>query len=144
MSDEIQARVHVADDGQLVLIDPAAVGVARAVAKANCSPLFAANQDRIAHFARRAVQLGLTAKDVVIVVANVDDPLGRIIADWTMPDYDWAPFRARGELPVARGLVLREGIELFLDEEAKADLRQFDDAKVATLVFDYGVCRVFA
>lgn len=128
-------------DGKLVLDDPDALGVIRAVEKHNCRLLFDANRERIDHFIERARVLGQA--DVVIVILNVDDVHGGPIAELLMPGHDWQAYRDRGEIPIARGLAGRGGIEdaiRFFDEEAADKLRDMDALSV--VVVDRGVAEV--
>ena len=108
-------------DGQLVLDDPDAVAVIHAVEKHNCRNTFEMNADRVAHFKRRLAERDMTADQAVIVLLNVDDVHGGPLADALMPGHNWQEIRDRGELPFARGLAMREGIQEALgtfDKEA--------------------------
>ena len=132
-------------DGQMVIDDPVAVGVIQAVEKHNCRNTLELNADRVAHFKRRLGERGMTAKDAVITVINVDDVHGGPIADALMPGTNWQEIRDRGEVPFARGLAMREGIQGLLDtfdKEAADKLRQMTD--VAVVVVDHGVAEVFS
>lgn len=141
--DEPQARVEVGPDGQLILIDPMAAAVAKAVAKHNCKNTLEANADRVAHFRNRVVQLGRSPKDTVIVVANVDDTAGGILADALMPGFSWDEIRARGEIPFARGLAARDGVLEFV-KKVDPDLVIDDNPKqVQVVVVDHGTCEIF-
>ena len=138
-------------DGQLVLDDPDAVAVItaveahnRTISKGNCRKLFDLNFDRVTHFLERVNQRGLTPEDVVIVLIEVDDPNGGALAEILMPGTDWQPFRDRGEMPVARGLAGREGIQEcldHLDDQAAEILRKMTD--VAVVVVAFGTADVF-
>ena len=144
MSDEPRATVREID-GQLVLDDPDALAVARVVAKHNCKLTLEANADRVVHFTQRIRDRELSPTAVVIVLLNVDDPYGGILAEALMPGHNWQQFRDRGEVPYARGLVMREGLLPgleALDAEEAEKLRQ--NVGVAILVMDFGVARVFA
>jgi len=141
--DEVRARV-VEIDGKLVLDDPDAVGVIRAVAKHNCRILFEHNSDRVAHFTERAKLRGLPPTEVVIVIINVDAPFGKALADALMPGFNWQEVRDRGEIPIARGLAGREGLQEaldFIDPEAAAKLRA---SEFAVIVVDQGVAEVYS
>ncbi len=130
--------------GRLVLDDPAALAVARAVGKHNCENTLRLNADRVAHFMRRISEKGLSPADVVIVVLNVDDAHGGPLAEALMPGQDWQPYRDRGEVPFARGLAGREGIESaisFFDEEAARALHGM--VGVAVVVVDHGVAAIY-
>lgn len=109
-----RAVVHEID-GQLVLDDPDAVAVIQAVEKHNCRNTLDLNADRVAHFKRRLAERRLTAADAVIVLLNVDDIHGGPLADLLMPGYNWQEVRDRGEIPFARGLAMRQGIQETLD-----------------------------
>lgn len=131
-------------DEQFVLNDPDAVTLARGVGKHECLATLNLNADRIAHFKRRVVEREMTSDQVVIVVAKVDDVNGGPIADVLVPRYNWQEIRDRGEIPFARGLARRAGIQELLnafDHEAGAKLRGMTD--VAVVVIDHGVAEVF-
>lgn len=131
-------------DGHLVLDDPDAVAMIRAVGKHNCRCTFDLNADRVLHFAGRMRERGLSPAETVIVVVNVDDPHGGPLADLLMPGHDWQAIRDRGEIPFARGLAVRQGIQEVLDifdEEAGRKLRRIDG--IAIVVVDHGAAEVF-
>ncbi len=133
-------------DGQLVLDDPVALGMARAVEKHNCKLTLAENVERIGHFRKRVVELGRTPKEVVIVVINVDDAFGGCVAELLMPGHDWQAYRDRGEVPFARGIADRGGLEDILgpyDPEAAKKLREWDDPTTAVVVIDRHVAEIF-
>lgn len=142
---EPTAKVHVID-GQIVLEDPTAVGMIRAVGKHNCIGTMESQTDRVAYFEKRMEQRGDNPDAVVIVLINVDDTeLSRGIADTLMPRHDWQVYRDEGEIPFARGLAGREGIQGMLDDfdkEAAAKLTELA-GQVAVIVFDHGVAEVF-
>ena len=132
-------------DGQLVLDDPDAVAVIHAVEKHNCRNTFEMNADRVAHFKRRLAERDMTADQAVIVLLNVDDVHGGPLADALMPGHNWQEIRDRGEIPFARGLAMREGIQGVLgtfDKEAAEKLQGMTD--IAVVVVDRGVAEVFA
>ena len=132
-------------DGQLVLDDPDAMAVIGAVSKHNCKNTLEINADRVEHFKRRLAERGMTPDQAVIVLLNVDDVHGGPLADVLMPGYNWQEFRDRGEVPFARGLAMREGIQEALgtfDKDAEAKLKGMTD--VAVVVVDHGVAEVFA
>ena len=139
-----RAVVHDVD-GQLVLDDPNAMAVIHAVEKHNCRNTFELNADRVAHFKRRLAERGMTADQAVIVLLNVDDIHGSLLADALMPGHNWQEIRDRGEVPFARGLAMREGIQGALDtfdKEAAEKLQGMTD--IAVVVVDRGVAEVFA
>ena len=131
-------------EGQLVLDDPDALAVMRVVKKHNCRGTLELNADRITHFKQRLTERGLTASDVVIVLVNVDDAHGGPLADALMPGMNWQEICDRGEVPFARGLAGRDGIQKALavfDQEAAAKLQEMTG--VAVVVVDRGVAEVF-
>jgi hypothetical protein len=138
-------------DGQLVLIDPVAAGVIEAVNSYNskqynhCIITFHSQIDRVVHFAKRIKELNNDPKNVVILLANVDNDLGAALADALMPGYDWQQFRDRGEVPFARGLVARAGIQSLLDNINPSEgekLRNAND-NIVVLVVDYDTSEIF-
>lgn len=131
-------------DGQLVLDDPTARGVIDAVGKHNCRATYEKNRARAAYFAERISTKGLMAKEWVIVVINADDVHGQELSAALMPKADWQPFRDRGEVPFARGLAGRAGIQGFLDIiNATAAAKLASWAGVAVVVVDHGVAEIF-
>ena len=141
--DEPRAVIRT-DGDQIVLDDPDGLVVIRAVEKHNCRNTLDANLDRVAHFKNRAAELGHTSDSVVIVLLNVDDRRGAAIADLLMPDHDWQQYRDRGEIPFARGLAGRIGIQAALelfDKEAAEKLASMKT--LAVVVVDRGVAEVF-
>lgn len=132
-------------DGQLILEDPVAVGVIKVVGKNNCKNTLDRNADRVAHFKRRLADCGMTSAEAVIVLLNVDDVNGGPLADVLMPGHNWQEIRDKGEVPFARGLAERDGIQEVLgtfDVDAATKLRGMTD--VAVVVVDHGVAEVFA
>lgn len=131
-------------DGQLVLHDPVAVAVFQAVEKHNCQKTLELNTDRVAHFKQRLADRGLTAAQAVIVLLNVDDVHGGPLAEVLMPEHDWQEIRDRGEVPFARGLATREGIQEALatfDKDAAEKLQGMTE--VVVVVVDHGVADIF-
>jgi hypothetical protein len=144
--DQVKPRATVREiDGELVLDDPDALAVARAVAKHNCKATVDHQAERVAHFRQRVVDRNLEPSTVVIVLINVDDPVGGLLAESLMPGHDWGEYRDRGEVPYARGLAARDGIEKMvktLDEDAGEKLAAI--AGLAIVVFDFGTVEVFS
>lgn len=137
-------------DGQLVLIDPEAVAVARVVGIHNCKHTFKINQERIDYFAERSRLQ--PPGSVVIVILNMDDPVGAVLGDALMPGHDWASIRAQGQIPFARGLAQRFGVADFIaeyDVESLAALEALDHiptdykSQLPVVVIDHGVVAVF-
>lgn len=143
---EPRARVREID-GQLVLDDPDALAMIKAVARHNCRLTFENQVERVAHFKSRIAEKCLSPNDVVIVLLNVNDSHGKMLADILMPGQDamWQSMRDEGQIPFARGLAGREGIETTiatLDQEIGKKLRAMKD-KVAAVVVDHGVVEAF-
>jgi len=142
---EPQGAVVREINGQLVLDDPIAVAVIHTVEKHNCRNTLELNADRVKHFKNRLAERGMTADQAVIVLLNVDDVHGGPLADALMPGHNWQEIRDRGEIPFARGLAMREGIQGALDtfdKEAAEKLQGMTD--IAVVVVDRGVAEVFA
>ena len=140
------ARVHEIN-GTLVLEDPDALAMIKAVARHNCHLTFEGQVERVAHFKRRIAEKGLSPNDVVIVLLNVNDSHGKMLADILMPGQDamWQSMRDEGQIPFARGLAAREGIETAitaLDQEIGDKLSAMK-GKVAVVVVDHGVVEAF-
>lgn len=132
-------------NGQLVLDDPVAIAVIQTVSKYNCHNTLKLNADRVEYFKKRLAERGLTADQTVIVILNVDDVHGGPLADILMPGYNWQEIRDKGEIPFARGLAMRHGIQTILgafDKNAATKLQGMHE--MAVVVVDYGVAEVFA
>lgn len=137
-------------DGHLVLSDPAAEGVAYAVARHNCRGILLVPdmRARVEHFARRVRELGDDGTKMAVVVINADDRRGRLIADSVMPNHDWSAIRARGEVPFARGIVDRISLQMALDagvshaDTTAAELLRAVSG-IAVIVVDHDVVAVF-
>jgi hypothetical protein len=139
-----QAYLKVVD-GQLVLVDPVAFEVLRAVKQYNCRHTLAIQLERVVHFTRRIRDLWKNPAEVTIVLLNVDDPWGKTMADILMPGHDWQQYRDRGEVPFARGLASREGMQGVLDEMSPKEGAKLREAGpvVTVIVMDHGVVEVF-
>jgi len=148
MEPEAQVRVI---DGQLVLIDPTAEGVIAAVnshnrkiAKENCRITYQGQIDRVQHFVSRIQQLNQSPDDVVIVLINVDDINGKHLADILMPGTDWQSIRNLGQVPYARGLARRDGIQEvleYIDPEAGYTLKSMQGIPV--VIVDHSIAEVY-
>jgi hypothetical protein len=141
---EVRATVREVND-QIVLDDPDALATANAVAKHNCRLTLDGQVDRVAHFKQRV--RCLQPDDVVIVLLNVDGQIGRQLTEILMPGQDamWQSLRDSGQVPFARGLAKRTGMQEFLDavdRDAGDKLRAMADT-VAVVVADHGVVEVF-
>jgi hypothetical protein len=119
--------------------------VITAVNKSNCKNTLELNADRVEHFKHRLTERGMTAAEAVIVLLNVEDVHGGPLAEALMPGYNWKEIRDKGEIPFARGLAAREGIQEALDafnKDAASKLQGMTD--LAVVVVDHGVAEVFA
>lgn len=139
-------------DGQLVIDDPMALAMVRSIEKHNCRALFDLNRERVVHFVGRMQALKHNSKSYVIMLLNVDDPHGGPIADILMgPQPEtWKAYRDKGEIPCARGLAMRDGIEELLtrfDRAAFEKLSAYDGGDLdwpAVVVVDRGVAEIFS
>lgn len=144
-NEETKPIVKEDEDGNLVLDDPTARGMIEVVSKHNCKLTFEAQLDRVDHFTRRMEQRGDDVNQMCIVLINVDDINGRPIAELLMPGFDWQEIRDRGEVPFARGLAGRQGMQDILatfDIEAATTLSEMTN-KIAVVVVDHGAAAVF-
>jgi len=99
--------------------------------------LFKGNAERMKHFKRRVEELGRSGKDTVITLIDVDDPVGKVLADMLMPGHDWQRYRDAGEIPVSRGLAAKDAIPEFLVDAgyrlAANELLSTDDLRAVVL-----------
>ena len=134
------------EGGRLVLDDPDAIAVVKAVEKHNCRLTLDAQADRVAHFKRRAVDKGVDR--VAIVLLNVDDPNGKAITDILMPGQDgmWQSLRESGQVPFARGLATRDGMQIIVDDldADEGERLRAMTGEAVVIVADRGVVAVFA
>ncbi len=117
---EPDAYVENGPDG-LVLHDPAADGMIaaveahnRSIAIHNCRELLKVNQERREYFKQRVVERLFDPKGVVIVFLDMNDTFASVLGVALMPGHDWQAYRDAGQVPVARGLAMREGVVEFL------------------------------
>jgi len=62
-----------------------------------------------------------------------------------MPCHNWQEIRDRGEVPFARGLAVRDGIQEALGAFDKDAAKKLEDmTEIAVVVVDHGVAEVFA
>lgn len=137
-----QARVELIGN-KLVLVDPDALAAADAVAKHNCRNTLESQRDRVEHFKSRMVLLGRDPSEVVIVLLNVNDRAAAALAEILMPGHDWNAYRERGEIPFARGLAERKGLEdsvKWLDPECG---KRMLTMRLVAVVMDHGTVEVF-
>lgn len=142
--DEYPSAVVREVDGELVLDDPQAVAIIKAISKLKCEATLNLSRERVLHFAKRVQELKKSSSEVVIVIINVDDVHGDPIAEILMPGHNWQEYRDRQEVPFARGLADRQGIQKCLqvfDEEAAKKLEQTKG--LAIVVVDHEVAEVF-
>ena len=138
-------------DGKLVLIDPTAEGMITAVRhhnygimKNNCRLTYEAQKDRVQHFVTRIQQLRLDPKDVVIVLINVDDVHGKDLAEALMPGHNWDEMRKLGQIPFARGLAEKSGIEDVLEViDPRISYHLKNIKGIAVVVVDHGTADVY-
>lgn len=146
LSDMPRALARVVD-GKTVLDDPDALSIIRALNRGYCKGSFDAHAERVAHFTRRMATLGKRPDEWVIVVINVDDPNGALVTNILMPSSEemWKELRAQGQIPFARGIASREGIEQVLrdiDKDAWRKLLKVETG-IAVVVIDHGCADVF-
>lgn len=100
--------------------------------------------DRVEHFKNRITEKEMDPTTVVIVLINVDSPYGGEIAEVLMPGHDWQQYRDQGQIPFARGIVMKEDmiemIALF-DKEASEKITKIESVPV--VVIDHSVAEIF-
>lgn len=145
--DKDMDRVEMRDGKPVLIPGPSTQGFIKAVERHNCRLTFEHQAERVQHFKRRIAERGDSPNDVVIVLLNVNDPHGRVLADMTMPGQDamWQSMRDQGQVPFARGLATRQGITeavMLIDDEIGEKLKAMKD-KAVVVVVDHGVVEVF-
>lgn len=93
------------------------------------------NRVRLNEMAEKA---RLRGQGDVVVCIDVDDPTWTELVDHLMPGHDWASYRARGEQPVARGIVKRQGMEEIVLAAYPAAGKFHDDGRTNVLIFAAG------
>ena len=136
----MSAVIRSTADG-LVLDDPEAAAMFRAVAALNCRLTLAAHAERVAHFRRRVAERGMVPGSALIVVLNGDDAGGARLAAMLMPPGWDESYRAAGQVPYARGLADRDGVAGAVHDEIGKAIRAVNG--VAILVVDFGWAAVF-
>lgn len=134
-------------DWQLVLDDPDGLAVLTAVNKHNCKNTFREQAERVVYFATRASARSPSDTPCVMVILNADEELGGNMAEILMPGNgaQWQAMRDADQVPFARGLAGREGMQRVLDEfdaVAAEKLRLMTDV-LPVVVMDYDVIEVF-
>lgn len=130
----------------VAIVDSSVVEIIRAIGRENCRRTLEGQRERVDYFVRGMIERGV-ADRFVVVVLNVDDECGGVIARALMPGQDayWDELRAQGAVPYARGLAVREGIQEaldMLDAHAAAELRRA--VGPTAVVIDDGAIAVFA
>ena len=141
---ELRPATIIEINGELVLDDPMVVAMIRAMGKISCEKTLELNAERVIHFKNRINELDKTGDELVIVLVNVDDIKGSILADILMPNYNWQEIRDRDVIPFARGLADRKAIEYFIrsfDQEAADKLKNLNGS--AVVVVDHQVAEIF-
>ena len=141
---EVKAKV-IEKDGKLLLIDPDAEAMITAINKLICNKIYLLKKDRVEYYYQRIKDKGIDPSTVTIVICNVNEPFGELLADVTMTGYDWDEIRSKGETPYAIGFVHKEGLIPMVcvyDLESCEKLKSITSYSV--LVSDYGAIEVFA
>lgn len=116
----------------------------RLLLRANCYATLKVQEDRVRYFMKRIGERGMTGKDLVVLVINVNDEVGGQWAADLMPNENWQTIRDNGAIPVARGLGTRDSVEAALQDEcpeAAKELQAIDD--IAIIVIDFGTIVAF-
>jgi hypothetical protein len=75
--------------------------------------LFQYNERRLAQLAYQMTSKGFSLGDFYIVCIDVDADAWRPLVEEIMPGHDWQQYRDRGEMPMLRGAVGTEYLEMF-------------------------------
>jgi hypothetical protein len=137
-------RIHIEVEipGQPVLRDPSPAEVVRAMQKDRCRHTLELHAERVEHFKGRLAHHG--ADLYALVLLNVDDPNGAILASQLMPGHDWSPERNAGQVPFARGLAERAWlIDVLALFDGQAYQKLKDLPGPMCVVVDFGVAEVF-
>lgn len=113
--DQPTATVYRLPTGEIVLNDPVAVSIWQVLTDPDRKDAYEQSKDRVGHFVKRMEELGKSPELTVIVLLQVDDTVGGMLADALMPGHNWNEIRGRGEEPYARGLASREPIRRILE-----------------------------
>jgi len=97
------------------------------------------NKERLVQLAARAKEKG---KDFGVICIDVDDPTFSEVVEALMPGHDWEQYRARGETPIARGVVPDDLLRAVVDSFYPAAVDEFSHAEVNILVCASGGCSV--
>lgn len=104
--------VTMDENGQAILHDETALGVMavveehnRSIAGENCRIIYQENLDRVSYFQERLTTTGRSPAEYCMLIADVDDTYGGMLAELTMPGQNWDTYREAGQKPIARGLV---------------------------------------
>jgi hypothetical protein len=145
MSDAPTATVYTLPDGTLVLDDPVALAVMRVLDRRNCRQRLVDHAEAIIRFRQRIEDRGMSAATAIIVLVCADSNLGPELADVLgMPEGWDQPFREKGELPFARGIAHRAGMQDILDQIDPDAGNQLRNAPgLCVLVVDFNTFEVF-
>jgi hypothetical protein len=127
---------YIDENGALHHLDP--VTKLKDIERENCRRLLSSfHGERIRYFTNRIAALGQSARDFVVVVISVDDPIGKALAEALMPGHDWSAIREAGQEPWARGFADRGKMQELcdlLDAEQGNKLRDILGLAVITVV----------
>lgn len=99
---------------------------------------YSVNKDRLAQLAERAqAKSKETGVQYGVICIDVDDPTWTQLVDILMPGYDWDSHRARGEKPVARGVVPQDLLANTVEKTYPA-AGELADGKVNICIFASG------
>jgi hypothetical protein len=143
-NDDLPNAVVRVVDGVFVLDDPDALAFMTALERANCIRTLQLHAQRLGYFRVRIIERGGTAQTMALAVINADAPMGERFAEACGMPAGWAAgFRAKGEIPFARGIVDRVELQALLDHlglDSAPRLRAC--AGVAAFVVDHGITAV--
>lgn len=126
------------EQGRPIILSSDETGGDEHVAQAESAMnLFWMHAEYVGYFMQRAEELGLSGRDIVVILADVDDLAGGDAADTLMPGYTQQSVRDAGGLPVACGLAPKGSAPAFLADRgytaAAEDLLAASDLRVVVL-----------
>ncbi len=97
------------------------------------------NRSRLLQLATRAKEKG---REFGVICLDVDDKTFAEVVKELMPGEDWSVYRARGEKPVARGVVPDRLLRAIAEAFFPACLDEFSSQAINILVCAHGRCAV--
>jgi len=131
-------------NGEIVLDNPSALIQMRALKKKKCLGTLKENIERVNDFILQMKSPLISSEEVCIIIISADDCNGKDVVEALMPNHDWQPYRDKGQIPYARGIVNRQGIESVLNIIDKGAAKKLQDLSgIAIVIIDHESTEVF-